>query len=52
MRARWPMAIHVTFQYGDMPDYAFGKRQRFCDLSATGACGSSTTSRVHELDHG
>ena len=31
MTARWPMAVHATFQYGDMPDYAFGKRQRFRD---------------------
>ena len=31
MSARWPMAVHATFQYGDMPDYAFGKRQRFRD---------------------
>ena len=23
--------MHATFQYGDMPDYAFGKRQRFRD---------------------
>ncbi len=31
LTARWPMAVHATFQYGDMPDYAFGKRQRFRD---------------------
>ena len=31
MTGRWPMAVHATFQYGDMPDYAFGKRQRFRD---------------------
>ena len=27
----WPMAVHATYQYGDMSDYAFGKRQRFRD---------------------
>eukprot|EP00966_Prymnesium_polylepis_P031194 725427-Prymnesium_polylepis.1 len=25
------MAVHATYQFGDMPDYAFGKRQRFRD---------------------
>ena len=29
--ARWPMAVHATYQFGDMPDYPFGKRQRFRD---------------------
>jgi hypothetical protein len=27
----WPMAVHATYQFGDMPDYPFGKRQRFRD---------------------
>ena len=29
--AQWPMAVHATYQFGDMPDYPFGKRQRFRD---------------------
>ena len=29
--AKWPMAVHATYQFGDMPDYPFGKRQRFRD---------------------
>lgn len=28
---RWPMAVHATYQFGDQPDYPFGKRQRFRD---------------------
>ena len=29
--AKWPMAVHATYQFGDQPDYPFGKRQRFRD---------------------
>ena len=29
--ARWPLAVHATYQFGDQPDYPFGKRQRFRD---------------------
>ena len=29
--ARWPMAVHATYQYGDTKDFPFGKRQRFRD---------------------
>ena len=28
---KWPMAVHATYQFGDQPDYPFGKRQRFRD---------------------
>jgi len=44
--ARWPMAVHATYQFGDQTDYPFGKRQRFRDW------GMWLVDRDDELVHG
>ena len=50
--AKWPMAVHATYQFGDMPDYPFGKRQRFRDWGMWLADGEElvTSSRYLVLE--
>ncbi len=59
--ASWPMAVHATYQFGDQPDYPFGKRQRFRDWGlwlvpdeeqrlAAGVSGSATNYLVLDDD--